>query len=56
MIRLIPHVIFFLKTVQVNCRAEMSNKAEVITIRYEYTEKDNEGSKTLLKQTFFCWT
>ncbi|MFC9539858.1 hypothetical protein ACFTQ7_08205 [Lysinibacillus sp. NPDC056959] len=44
-------VILFLKTIQVNSRAEMSNKAEVITIRYEYKEKDNEGSKTLIKQT-----
>ncbi|MFI2130398.1 MULTISPECIES: hypothetical protein [Lysinibacillus] len=44
-------VILFLKAVQVNSRAEKSNKAEVITIRYEYTAKDNEGSKTLLKET-----
>ncbi|MCP3781577.1 hypothetical protein [Paenibacillus sp. MZ03-122A] len=40
--------IYFLKYVEVN-RLEKSNKAEFITIQYNYTKKDNQGEERLLK-------
>ncbi|MGH1053382.1 hypothetical protein [Bacillus cytotoxicus] len=43
-------VIFFLKHVEVN-RSEISDKAEVITVQYEYNAKDDQGSMVLFKET-----